>query len=62
LPPKETIYGNISWSNASIDENTTIDSIMNAMTLIEIVFHIFQQGPNEGTPSFETLDQAIRSF
>jgi hypothetical protein len=33
---------------------------MNAMTLIEIVFHILQQGPNEGILSFKTFNQAIR--
>ncbi len=59
-PPKETIHGNILWSNASIDENTTIDSIVNAMTPTEVVLYILQQGCSEGTPSFETLDQVIR--
>ncbi len=62
LPPKETIHGSISWSNASIDENMTIDLIVNAMMLIEVVLHILQQGPNEGIPSFETLDKAIENI
>ncbi len=48
------------WSSAYVDENTTIDMIVNAMTLIEIVLDILQQGCSEGTPSFETLDQVIR--
>jgi hypothetical protein len=55
-PPKEMIHGNIPWSNASIDENMTIHSIVNAMMSVKAMFHILQQGPNEGTPSFETLD------
>jgi hypothetical protein len=41
-PPKEKIHGSILWSNASINENMTIDLIMNAMTSIEVVLHIFQ--------------------
>jgi hypothetical protein len=55
-PPKEIKHGNIPWSNASIDENTIIDPIVNAMTSIEAMFHILQRGPNESTPSFETPD------
>jgi len=47
LPPKEIIHGNIPWLNASIDENTTIDLIVNVMTPAEVVLHIFQQGCNE---------------
>jgi len=62
LLPKETIHGSISWSNASIDENMTIDLIVNAMMPIEVVFHILQQGPSEGIPSFETLDKAIENI
>ncbi len=53
LSPKKTIHGNIPWSNAFIDENVTIDPIMNAMTLTEVVFHILQQGPIKGTLNFE---------
>ncbi len=60
--PKETIHGNILWSNASIDENTTIDLIVNAMTLVKTMLHILQQGPNEGTLSFETFDQTIKNI
>jgi hypothetical protein len=56
LLPKETIHGSIPWSNISIDENMTIDLIVNAMTLVKDIFHIFQQGCNEGTLSFETHD------
>jgi hypothetical protein len=52
--PKDTIHGNISWSNTYVDDNTTIDPIMDAMTLTKVVLHILQQGPNEGAPSFET--------
>jgi hypothetical protein len=55
-PPKDTIHGNISWLNTSIDENVTIDLIMNVMTSTETIIHIFQQGPGEGTLSFETHD------
>ncbi len=55
-PPKETIHGNIPWSNAYVDGNTTIDSIVNVMMLVEIVLHILQQGRSESTPSFETFD------
>jgi hypothetical protein len=62
LLPKETIHGSISWSNASIDENMTIDLIVNAMMPIEVVLHILQQGPSEGIPSFETLDKAIKNI
>jgi hypothetical protein len=40
----------------------TIDLIVNAMMLIEVVLHILQQGPNEGIPSFETLDKAIENI
>jgi len=50
------------WSNASIDENMTIDSIVNEMTSIEAMLHILQQGCSEGTPSFETHDQAINNI
>ncbi len=35
---------------------------MNAMMLAKVVLHIFQQGHSEGTPSFETLDHAIRNI
>jgi len=35
---------------------------MNAMTSVETMFHILQEGPVEGTPSFETLDQAIKNI
>ncbi len=59
-PPKETIHEIIPWSNTSIDENTTIDLIVNAMMLVKAMLHILQRGGNEGTPSFETHDQAIR--
>jgi hypothetical protein len=55
-PPKETIHGNIPWSNTYIDENMTIDPIVNAMTPIEVVLHILQHGPSEGILSFETLN------
>jgi len=40
----------------------TIDLIVNAMMPMKVVFHIFQQGPNEGTPSFEKPDQVIRNI
>jgi hypothetical protein len=43
--PKETIHGNIPWSNAYIDENMTIDPIVNAMTSTKAMLHILQQGP-----------------
>jgi hypothetical protein len=42
-PPKEIIQRNIPWSNAYVDENTTIDPIMNAMMLVKVVLHILQQ-------------------
>jgi hypothetical protein len=35
---------------------------MNVMMSIEAMFHILQQGPEEGTPSFETLNQAIKNI
>jgi hypothetical protein len=54
LPPKETIHGNIPWSNTYVGENVTIDLIMNATMLAQIMFHILQQGLGEGTSSFET--------
>ncbi len=53
-PPNETIHGNIPWSNTYVDENVTIDPIVNAMTSTKVVLHILQQGPNKGTPNFET--------
>jgi len=62
LPLKKIIHGSIPWSNTSIDENMTINLIMNAMMIIQVVFHILQQGPNEGTLSFETFDQAHRNI
>jgi hypothetical protein len=40
----------------------TIDPIVNAMMSIEVLLHILQQGPNEGTLSFETHDHAIRNI
>jgi hypothetical protein len=58
-PPKETIHVCIPWSNSYVDGNTTIDLIMN---VAKIVLHILQQGCNEGTLSFETLDQSIRNI
>lgn len=54
LPPKETIHESIIWSNASANENVTIDSIVKAVTLAKAVFHILQRGPTEGTLSFGT--------
>jgi len=30
-PLKETVHGNITWSNTYVDENTTGDLIVNAM-------------------------------
>jgi hypothetical protein len=40
--------------NTYVDENATIDPIVNAMTSAEVVLHIHQQGPKKGIPSFET--------
>jgi hypothetical protein len=60
--PKETIHGNISWLNAYVNKNTTINPIMNAMSSAKAVLHILQQGCNEGAPNFETLDQAIKNI
>jgi hypothetical protein len=53
-PPKEIIHGSISWSSAYVDENTTIDLIVNVMTSIAAMLDILQQGCSEGTSSFET--------
>jgi hypothetical protein len=50
------------WLNASVDENTTIDPIVNAMTSIKAMLHILQQRCSEGTPSFETPNQAIMNI
>lgn len=61
-PPKETMHGSILWSNTYAYENTTIDLIVNAMMLNEVVLHILQQACNEGTPSFETPDHAIKNI
>jgi hypothetical protein len=61
-PPKETRHGSIPWSNTFIDENMTIDLIMNAMMLAKTVLHIFQQGCGEGTPSFEAPNQTIKNI
>jgi hypothetical protein len=61
-PSKEIIHGCIPWSNTLVDENTTIDPIVNAMTPVEAMLHILQQGHSEGTSSFETLDQTIRNI
>ncbi len=55
-PSKEIMPGNISWSNAFVDENVTIDLIVNVMKLAKVMLHILQQGPNEGTSNFETHD------
>jgi hypothetical protein len=44
------------------DEDATIDPIVNAMTPIEAMFHIFQRGPKKGTPNFETHHQAIMNI
>jgi len=35
---------------------------VNAMMLAKVVFHILQQGPEEGTLNFKTSDQAIRNI
>jgi hypothetical protein len=32
------------------------------MTLVEVMFHILQQGPIKGTPSFQTHNQAIKNI
>ncbi len=40
----------------------TIDPIVNAMTLAEVVLHILQQGPNKGNSNFETLYQSITNI
>jgi hypothetical protein len=61
-PSKETIHGNVLWSNALVDENTTIYPIVNMMTPVKTMLHILQQGHSEGTLSFETLDQTIRNI
>jgi hypothetical protein len=61
-PRKEKIHGSILWSNASIDENMTIDLIVNAITPIEVVLHILQHRPSEGISSFETLNYVIRNI
>jgi hypothetical protein len=53
LPSKEIIPRNILWSNAYVDENVTIDPIVNVMKLAKAVLHI---GPNEDTSSFERHD------
>jgi hypothetical protein len=50
------------WSNAFIDENAIIDSIVNAITHVEIVAHILKQGTGEVSPSFETFGQAIMNI
>jgi hypothetical protein len=51
---KETIHGNISWSNASIDDNMTISLIVNAKCFI-----FFNKDPMKVPLSFETSNQAI---
>jgi hypothetical protein len=48
------------WSNTSIDENATIDPIMNAKMHVEIVVHILKQGIGKVGPSFETFGQVVR--
>jgi hypothetical protein len=40
LAIKKIIHGSISWSNAYVDENMTINLIVNAILPIKIVFHI----------------------
>jgi hypothetical protein len=60
--PKEMIHGNIPWPNAYIDEDSTIDAIVCAMTPTKVVFHIFQQRPKEGTANFEAHHQAIMNI
>jgi hypothetical protein len=40
-PPKEIIHGSIPWSNAYVDENMTIDSIVNAMMVAKAMLYIF---------------------
>ncbi len=61
-PPRDTIHGSISWSNAYVDENMTIDLIVNAMSSTKAVLHILQQGRNESTPNFETIDRVIKNI
>jgi hypothetical protein len=56
------IHGNILWSNAYVNENATIDLIVNAMMLAKVVLHILQQELKKGTLNFETSDQAIRNI
>ncbi len=40
LPIKDIIHGNIPWSNTYVDENMTINLIVNAILPIKVVFHI----------------------
>jgi hypothetical protein len=59
---KEIIHGNIPWSNAYVDEDVTIDPIVNAMMLAKVVFHIFQQGPRNLPQILKHLIKQSRTF
>ncbi len=50
------------WSNAYVDENVTIDLIVNAMMLVKAMLHILQQGLEKGTLNFEIFDQVIKNI
>jgi stringent starvation protein B len=58
---KEALDGNIPWSNAFVDENATIDLIVNAMTPTKAMVHISKQGIKVSS-SFETLDQVVKNI
>jgi hypothetical protein len=50
------------WSNAYVDENVTIDLIVNAMMLVKTMLRILQQGLEKGTLNFDIFDQVIKNI
>ncbi len=45
-----------------VDENATIDPIVNAMMHVEIVVHILKQGIGKVGPPFETFGQVVKNI
>jgi hypothetical protein len=61
-PLKETIHGSILWSKAFVDENMTIDPIMNVMTLTELCFTFFNKDAVKVPQVLKHLIKLLETF
>jgi hypothetical protein len=53
---------NIPWSDASIDENVTIDLIVNTMTLVQAVVNILGKELQKVTHLLKHMNKLIGTF